>query len=110
MPRNSSQWRLLKFLAQNLKEEMREKQNIIAPFKFFLFLFDRNDVSVTNAFEKITVTGDGSNNLGVWGQSPHPPEGWGRSSQRCSDFPVFFKNKAFFAYFGLNYCLETCFK
>jgi len=61
---------------QNLKEEMREKQNIIAIFKFFLFLFDSNDVSATNAFDKITVTGDGSNNTG--GPSHRRPTGvWG---------------------------------
>jgi len=53
---------------------MREKQNIIDIFKFFSFLFDSNDVSATNAFEKITVTSDGSNNSGVWGRSPQPPE------------------------------------
>jgi len=52
--------------AQNLKKkEMREKQNTIIISKLFLFLFDSNDVSASNAFEQITVTGDGSNNSGV---------------------------------------------
>jgi len=41
-----------------------------------LFLFDSNDVSTTNALAKITVTGDGSNNSGVWGRSPPAAGGW----------------------------------
>jgi len=52
---------------------------------FFLVLFDSSDVSATKAFEKIIVTGDRSNNLGVWGQSPQPPEA------NRGDFPVFSK-------------------
>jgi len=43
-----------------------QKQNIIAISKFFLFLFYSTDVRTTNAFEKITVTGNRSNNWGVW--------------------------------------------
>jgi len=41
-----------------------QKQNTIAISMSFLFLFDSNDISATNAFEKITVTGDKSNNSG----------------------------------------------
>jgi len=51
-----------------------QKHNIIAISKLFLFHFDSNDVSTANAFEKITVTGDESNNSG---QSPQPPEAKG---------------------------------
>jgi len=92
---------------------MREKQNTIAISKFFLFLFDSNVVSATNAFENITVTGDGSNNSGVWEQSPQPQEangGLGAEPLTLQRFSSFFqKIKHFYAYFGLNSCLETCF-
>jgi len=37
-----------------------QKQNIIVISKFFLFFFDSDDVSATNAFEKVTVTSDGN--------------------------------------------------
>jgi len=99
MPRNSNQWPLLGYSAQSLKEEIRKKQNIITISKFFLFLFDSNDVNATSFLSKITVTGDGSNNSGVWGRSPQPPEangGLGAEPQRCSDFPVFSKKYSIF--------------
>jgi len=43
---------LLGYPAQSLNEEMREKQNVIAISKNCLLLFDSNDVSAANAFEK----------------------------------------------------------
>jgi len=90
-----------------------QKQNIIAISMFFLFLLNSYGISAANALEKITVTGDGSNNSGVWVRSLQPPEAngvWGRSPQRWGDFPVFIKkNNAFYEYIGLNFCLETCY-
>jgi len=70
----------------------------------------RNDwyKSAINALEKITVTDDGSNNLGV-----EPPEAkgvWRQSLNTGGILQFLSKNKAFYAYFGLNFCLETCFK
>jgi len=99
--------------AQSLKEEVREKQTLLLFLKFFLLFFDSNKVSATNSFEKITVTGDGSNNSGVCGRSPQHPEANGSlgaetsTLQRFSSF--FQKINHFYAYFGLNYCLETWF-
>jgi len=40
-----------------------------------LFLFDGNDISAVNAFEKVTVTGDGTNN---WGSGTEPPTAKGQ--------------------------------
>jgi len=51
-----------------------QKQNIIAISKSFLFLVDSNDISATNVLEKITATGDGSNNSGSGDGAPSPPE------------------------------------
>jgi len=54
------------------------------------FVFDSNDVSVTNAFEKVTVTGDGGNNSGVLGaklQSPEANGVWGRRPKAAVIFP-----------------------
>jgi len=96
MPKISSQWHLLRYPAQSLKEEMKEKHNIIDISKLFLFLFDSNDVSATNAFEKITVTDDGSNNSGVWGRIPQPLEangGLGAPPPTLQRFSSFFSKK-----------------
>jgi len=85
-----------------------QKQNIIVISKFFLFLFDSNDVSATNAFEKVTVTGDESNNSGVWRRSPQPLEangGLGAELQRCENFTLFSKNKAFLCIFWSKFLL-----
>jgi len=111
MPRNLSQWRLLEYPAQ--RNDVQQ-QNIVAICKLFSFLFDSNDVSTTIAFEKISVTGDGSNNSGIWGQSHQPPEaneGLGAEPYTPRRFfQIFFqKIKHFYAYFGLNFCLKTCF-
>jgi len=95
---------------------MRGKSsNIIAIFKIILFIFDSNEVNAVNAFEKLTVTGDGSNNSGVWGRSLQLPVANGglrRSHQHCGNFSRFFflKIKHFSPYFDLNFCLKTCFK
>jgi len=35
-----------------------------------LFFYDSNDISAENTFEKVTVTGDGSNNSGSLGAEP----------------------------------------
>jgi len=91
-----------------------QKQNVVDISKFVLFLFDSNDVSTTNVFKKITVTGDGSNNSRVWGRSPQPPEtngGLGAEPPTLRRFFSFFKKiKQFYAYFGLKFCLKTFFK
>jgi len=50
---------------------MREKQNIIAISKFVLFLFE-STLALQTPSEKITVTGDGSNNSEVWGLGAEP--------------------------------------
>jgi len=75
MPRKLSKWCLLGCPCAEFEVKNEgQKQNIIAIFTFFLFLFDSNDVSATNAFEKVTVAGDGGNNSGVWGHIPQSPE------------------------------------
>jgi len=90
-----------------------QKQNIIDIYKFFLFLFDNKDVSATNAFEKIAVTGDKIDNSEVWGRNPQPPEvngGLEAEPQRCGDFPdFFFKNKAFLCIFWSKFLLRNVF-
>jgi len=90
-----------------------QKQNIIAISKFFLFLFDGDDVSATNAFEKITVTSDRNNNSRASGRSPQPPEANGSlraEAPTLRRFSRFFqKIKHFYACFGLNICLESWF-
>jgi len=50
---------------------MSGKRSIVDISKLFLFPLDSNDVSATNVFKKITVTGDESNNSGGWGLSPN---------------------------------------
>jgi len=76
-----------------------------------LFLFDINHISAVTAYEK--VTRDGSNNLGIWAQNPQPPEA--NRVERIEPpmlwrfFQFFPKNKAFYTYFGLNFCLKTSF-
>jgi len=92
---------------------MKDKTRTLLLFLSFFVPFDSNDFSATNSFEKITVTGDGSSNSGVWGQSPQPPEangGLGAEPPTLQRFSRFFKKiKHFYAYFGLNFCLETWF-
>jgi len=74
-----------------------QKQNVSDISKFFLFLFDSNDVSATNVFKKITVAGDGTmgvttQEFGGGASSRRRPTGvCGRSPQRCSDFSVYFQ-------------------
>jgi len=71
-----------------------QKQNIIVISKLFSFLFDSNDVSATKAFEKISVTGDEKTTRGSGGGAQSrrmPTVVWGRSLQRCGEFPDFFK-------------------
>jgi len=69
----------------------RQKHNVIAIFKFFLILSTvTNDVNATNAFEKKSITGDGSNHSRSRGGAPscrRPTGVWGA---KCwGDFPVF---------------------
>jgi len=87
-----------------------QKQNIIAISKFFLFLFDSNDVNATNAFEKINVTGDRSNNSGVWEWSRQPPEAngvWSGTPNTAAIFQIFSKNKAFLCMFWSKFLLRN---
>jgi len=67
----------MRTLARNFSNEVRnerQQQNITAISMLLLFLVDSNDISAVNTFEKVTVTGDGNNNLGVWGRSFQPSE------------------------------------
>jgi len=74
-----------------------------------LFLFDITDVGATNAFEKITVTGDRSNNSGVWGRSPQPPEANGGLGAAAAIFQNFSKNKAFLCMFWSKFLFRNVF-
>jgi len=91
-----------------------KKQNIIAISKFFCSFLTAMTLALQTPFEKITVTSDGSNNSGVSGQSPQPPEAYGGLAAEpptLRRFSSFFKKiKHFYAFYGLNFCLETCFK
>jgi len=82
---------------------MRGKQNIITISKFFMFLFDSNDVSATSAFKKITVTSDRSNNSGGLGAEPPTAGGQrgfgGEAPNAAAIFQFFSKNKAFLCIF-----------
>jgi len=83
-----------------MKREMRGKSEHYCYFKLLLFLFDSNDVSAVNFFEKVAVIGDGSSN-----SSPQPPEAYGSLAQRCGDL----KNKAFFCVFWSRFLLKNVF-
>jgi len=81
----------------------------------FLYFLTVMTLALQTPFEQITVTGDESNNSGVWG----PPAAGGqrgfggRAPNAATIFQLFFffqKIKHFYAYFGLNFCLETSFK
>jgi len=108
MPRNLSQWRLLGYPAQIFKiGNEGQNQNIVAIYKLLSFLFDSNEVSSTKAFEKISVTGDGSNNLGGLGAEANGGLG-AELSTLWRFFQFFSKNKAFLCIFWFKF-LENVF-
>jgi len=76
-----------------------QKQNIIAISKLFLFRFESNDVSATNTFEKVTVTGDESNNFGFGGGAPEANGKLGEPPTLPGFSSLFQKNKAFLCLF-----------
>jgi len=63
---------------------------------------------------KVIGSSDGSNNLGVWGQSPQLPEAneglWGGAPNAAAIFLVFSKNKAFSSIIWSKFLLKRVFK
>jgi len=88
-----------------------QQQNVGDISKFFLFLFDANNVSDTNLFKKVTVKGDGSNNSGVEPQAAGGQWGFeGGAPNAATIFQIFSKNKAFLCIFWSKFLLKNVFK